>query len=148
MSRVKTTEAERVWGIAKYDELCRLIDEGKWDYSKSKLKTDFEGFKAMTWWELHPVAMFFILIGGLLAGFIPLIFLMIAAFINKPARERYEVALGKLKHNRSFQTQGQVVATPTGSSSEVAKLHDLLKSGALTQEEFDSEKKKILGKAA
>jgi len=33
-------------------------------------------------------------------------------------------------------------------SSDLSKLHELLKSGALTQEEFDAEKKKILNRAA
>lgn len=33
-------------------------------------------------------------------------------------------------------------------SNDLTKLHELLKSGALTQEEFDAEKKKILNRAA
>jgi hypothetical protein len=37
---------------------------------------------------------------------------------------------------------------PKSSADELSKLHGLLKDGALTQEEFDNEKKKILGKAA
>lgn len=38
--------------------------------------------------------------------------------------------------------------TRTDISNDLTKLHELLKSGALTQEEFDAEKKKILSRAA
>lgn len=146
MSRLKTTKAEREWAIAQYNVLCRMIDEGKWEYSKSKLHADCEAYKMFTWWEVHPVltALFFLLC--LPIGFIPAILFVLVAMIQKPARERYEVALGKLKHGKPFQAQS--APAPTSSTTEIGKLHELLKSGALTQDEFESEKKKILGKAS
>lgn len=142
MARIKTTKEERDWGISQYPTLCKLIDEGKWEYSKAKLHTDCEAYKLFTWIEIHPVLSVILFLLCFPFGFIPAIFFILVLAIQKPARERYEVALGKLKHGKSFQVQSN--STPSSSATEIAKLHDLLKSGALTQEEFEQEKKKLL----
>jgi hypothetical protein len=46
------------------------------------------------------------------------------------------------------QTKTPTPCKTSDNAAEIANLHDLLKSGALTQEEFDAEKKKNLGRAA
>lgn len=36
MARQKTTKEERERGIAQYAILCRMIDDGKWEYSRGE----------------------------------------------------------------------------------------------------------------
>lgn len=106
----------------------------------AKLHADHEVFKIFTWWAV----LFFLLCLPIV--FIPAILFVLVAGIQKPARERYEVALGKLKHGRSFQVH--VTTIFSSSATEITKLHELLKSGALAQDEFESEKKKHLSRSA
>lgn len=142
--RTRTTKEERDWGLAQYETLCRLIDEGKWEYSISKLRADFQAYQQFTWFEIHPVLTVLIFLLCFPIGFIPVILLAIVLSMQKPARERYEVALGKLKHGKSFSTSTTTPSQTTSLPEEISKLHELLKSGALTQAEFDEQKKRLL----
>ena len=47
----------------------------------------------------------------------------------------------------SFHEHSSLEPTTSTSIEQISKLHDLLKSGALTSEEFEIEKKNILGRA-
>lgn len=142
--RTRTTKDERDWGLAQYEVLSRLIDEGKWEYSISKLRADFQAYQQFTWFEIHPILTVLIFLLCFPIGFIPVILLAIVLSMQKPARERYEVALGKLKHGKSFGTSTASSSQTVNLSEEISKLHELLKSGALTQAEFDEQKKRLL----
>lgn len=54
----------------------------------------------------------------------------------------YLVHLMRLKTSRPMQESSD--ASTTGNADELTKLHTLFKDGALTQEEFEQEKKKLL----
>ena len=146
MKLTKTTKSEREWGLAQFETLSRLIEEGKWEYSISKLRADFEAYKAFTWVETHPVLAGILILLCIPIGFIPIILWVLVVSIQKPARERYEVALGKLKHGKSFGAEAR--SEQKSTLAEITQLHELLKSGALTQEEFDQQKKQILRRAS
>lgn len=154
--RTRITKEERAWGLAQHETLSRLINEGKWEYSLSKLQADFQVYRMYTWIEVHPfwaalILLFYIILFspmGFLSAMIVGILFAIAVSIQRQARERYEVALGKLKHGKSFgagiSRELEMNKEPKDRSEDVKKLYDLFKSGALTQAEFESEKKRIL----
>jgi hypothetical protein len=145
--KAKLTNGSREWGLAQLDVLARLINEGKWDYSISKLKQEHGAYSFFTWTEVHPVLSVILFLLLVPLGFIPAILYAIVLIMMKPGREQYEVHLTKLKNGRLIQEPNKVSVTSASMSDEIGKLHALFKSGALTQEEFDQEKTKILKKA-
>jgi hypothetical protein len=82
------------------------------------------------------------LIGSLIAGAIDGVgFMLVASILAVFA----SVVSAKMK-----KTETAIDGQPKNadSSAQISRLHELLKSGALTQDEFDAEKRKVLGRAA
>lgn len=50
-----------------------------------------------------------------------------------------------ISQTSSHNSKGTSHTTPISKAEQLTTLYELLKSGALTQEEYDSEKHKILG---
>ena len=144
--KARLTNEERAWGLAQLPTLESFISDGKWEYSISKLKQEHGAYSFFTWTEVHPFLSVVLFLLFIPLGFIPAILYAILLMMMKPGREQYEVHLVKLK-NGHFEkvSEKSPVASNTG---ELVKLHELLKAGALTQEEFETEKKKILGRVA
>ena len=61
---------------------------------------------------------------------------------------RPSIVLWRERVKNEFEQSTPHVQTQTSSFGDIGQLHDLFKSGAITQDEFDEQKKKILGKAA
>lgn len=97
----KITAEERNLAISKYVLLLESINSGAWEYSPSKLKADLDAFKTTTWVQVHPLLAIIIFFIAFLLGVIPAIGFVATLLISKPGRERYEVAVLKLK-NESF----------------------------------------------
>lgn len=66
----------------------------------------------------------------------------IAKGTEKPFVDKANKAISKVRSTNVIQTPA---ATPVSAADELAKWHSLLKQGIITQEEFDAQKKKLLG---
>ncbi|MBX7232043.1 MAG: hypothetical protein K1X29_08150 [Bdellovibrionales bacterium] len=100
ISNFKITAQQRSQGVASVNALLTAIDDGKWPYSKSKLRSDFQGFKFHTWVELHPIQTAILVVAGFCLGLFPGIGLIVGIAVSKPARERYEQHLSMLKNGK------------------------------------------------
>ena len=81
------------------------------------------------------------LIGSLMAGAIDGVgFMLVASILTAFCL----VVLAKMKKTEPDDRH----LNASDSSTQISKLHALLRSGALTQEEFEQEKKKVLSKGA
>ncbi len=98
----KISSEERDVAIGQYPKLQNAIESGSWEYSPSKLKSDFDAFRFTTWVQVHPFLTALIFVTSLAMGGIPAIVFIILLVTQKAGRERYEVALHKLKHNQGF----------------------------------------------
>lgn len=96
----KLTDAQRNQRIAAVDVLVRSIDEGKWSYSKSKLRSDFQGYRFHTWTELNPGITGILVVVGLFLGLFPAIGFIISINVAKAGRERYEQHLSQFKDGK------------------------------------------------
>lgn len=99
----KITSAERELGISQYPKLQEAIETGAWEYSQSKLKADFDAFKFTTWVQVHPFLTAIVFLFCCLLGGIPAIIFVGLLLLQKSGRQRYEVALQKLKHGNFFK---------------------------------------------
>ena len=61
------------------------------------------------------------------------------------AKKVIEGLVGQLVNAISIGSQKMTASTPSSVADELTKLSELLNSGVLTQEEFDSAKKRVLG---
>lgn len=94
----KITAAERIRAISKYPQLQQAIESGAWEYSPSKLKADLEAYTLTTWVQVHPFLTMIIFIAAFLLGMIGAVIFMAVLFFSKSGRERYELAILKLKN--------------------------------------------------
>jgi hypothetical protein len=96
----KITTEQRNLGISEIETLLKFVDNGNWAYSKSKLRSDFQGYKFHTWTELHPALTGILVIAGFFLGLFPAIGLIVGINIAKAGRERYELHLNQSKNGR------------------------------------------------
>ncbi len=96
----KITNEQRNLCLAEIETLVSLIDSGNWAYSRSKLRSDFQGYKFHTWTELHPALTAILVIAGFLLYLLPAIGLIISINIAKAGRERYEHHLAYSKNKK------------------------------------------------
>lgn len=45
----KISNEDRSWAIDQFPTLLKLIDDGRWIYSRNELEKDFSGYKVMSW---------------------------------------------------------------------------------------------------
>ena len=159
----KLTEQERNWGIDQYQVLVDLIAKGYNDYSLSALNSDFSGWK-ITSWTVSNKILYILLVVFVIApissilGFVPLVILMVYMHFNDKKYEKYRDALNLIKSGKldsyinssKKNTTSNLEITENNSNVKddaeaLSKLFELLKMGAITQEEFDTKKQKILG---
>jgi hypothetical protein len=99
MSKEQTlTKEQRDWAIAQYDVLLKHIEDGKWDYAKSKLKQELECYKQFTWMQTHPVQATLMALLFLPLAFIPFILIVLVLQMSKKHSDQYETHLVKLKN--------------------------------------------------
>lgn len=95
----KISTKERDLAISKYSLLLQAIESGSYEYSPAKLKADLDAYKLTTWVQIHPILTALIFLACCLLGGIPAIIFVAILFLQKAGRERYEVALLKLKRD-------------------------------------------------
>jgi hypothetical protein len=156
----KLTEEERNWGIDQYKFLESIIIKGYNNYSLSALKSDYNGWKAFSLIVCNKfvyvlLIVFVIVPVSMFLAFIPLIFALIYLSYIEKKYKKYKSALdliktGKLEAYKNSPAESDVSSiekiknTAADDVDAIAKLYELLKMGAITQEEFDEKKKKIL----
>ena len=96
----KITPEQRSLGLSEIEPLVKAIDSGNWTYSKSKLRSDFQGYKFHTWTELHPALTSTLVIAGFILCLFPAIGMIVGINIAKAGRERYEQHLNQLKSGK------------------------------------------------
>ena len=96
-SNFRITAEQRSFGVSSVNSLLEAIDDGRWSYSKSKLHSDFQGFKFHTWVESHPFITAFLIAVGFCLGFFPGLGIVVGIIVSKSGRERYEQHLNLLK---------------------------------------------------
>ena len=154
----KITEEERNWAIDQYPILEGYIDAGQWSYSRSALEKDFQGWKFVSWAAtnkfLYILIVLVIVSFSLFTMFIPLVIAVVLQYMSEKKAENYKGIINKHKSGSLFNIQdtnpvnnfqqNAPKSYTSSSSDELSKLFDLLKAGAITQEEFDAQKKRIL----
>jgi hypothetical protein len=149
----KITEEERNWAIDQYPVLEGHISTGRWSYSRSALEKDFSGWKYISWAATNKFLYFLILIVcfsfSFFTLFIPMIIILIIQSMSIKKYENYKEIINKLKAGTLLNIQNENSIKPfekniNNPSEDLAKLFELLKAGAITQEEYDVQKKKIL----
>ena len=119
----------------------------KADTTTVRVKPISDGYECTAIIDYRPSGwMWFFVVIGLFIYILPGLIAPIFFFYYKSAvRDDVRAVFDNLKVSLSTSTELQ--ATPQRiltSVDEIAKLHDLLKSGALTQEEFNDQKKRLL----
>ncbi|HAG27416.1 TPA: hypothetical protein DCG61_01370 [Patescibacteria group bacterium] len=96
----KLSKQERNHIIGQFPALLNAIENGQWDYSKSKLKSDFEAYRFTTWFQANPILAIGPFLLGCALGFIPAVILVACLIFGKSGRERFELAVQQLKNGR------------------------------------------------
>jgi hypothetical protein len=99
---MRLTNLERNGNLSQYTVLSQAISEGKWDYSPSKLRQEFQAYQFLTWFEVHHVTAKVTFIFLILAGLLPMVVIGVALAVQRAPRERFAEHLVKLKNNRLF----------------------------------------------
>lgn len=159
----KLTEEERSWGLDQYPVLVNMISKGYNTYSPSALKSDFDGWKICSWIVCNKFIYFLLVLFvvapiGIALGFIPIIIYVVIMYFTEKKYDKYKEALGLIKsgaldsyinssmtNTNSEPLVKEMSSSPKDDVEAISKLFELLKMGAITQEEFDEKKQKILG---
>ena len=137
--------------LEAYPEILVAVQSGQIPYQENRLKSGFSSFKRGDAYTYFGLA---ILLFGIqiFAGFelslsLGSVGLLAVGFVFLNNGQKYQL-LARQFLAGTIQSSRPILATVPTNTDELAKLHGLLKTGALTQQEFDAEKKKILGKAS
>jgi hypothetical protein len=161
MSKVKMTLERRNWCIDQYELLKDKILNGQLQYSKSALDSDLKGFKFYSYMLIYQWQIVFGILGyvGVAFFLIPMLLVFspvmvgvaIAAGIYKAITTKNfisYVGLCELLEEGSLNKSSNKPTTQSSphnnSADQITKLFELKKAGALTDEEFEEQKKKLL----
>ena len=156
----KLTEEERNWGNDQYKFLESVIAKGYNNYSLSALKSDYKGWKTFSLIisnKITYVLLILLVVApiSMFLAFVPLVFgLLYLGYIEKKYKKyksfldliksgEFEIYKNSPDKNKLPSSDG--INNPVKDDVEaIAKLYELLKIGAITKDEFDEKKKKIL----
>ena len=135
--------------VEAYAKISVAVQSGQLAYNEGKLNMEYFAFRYSSFGIICVGAGVFCLTVDLFVGGEGVSKFMLLGITN------FTIAvICKLMGNK-YQTlarqflAGTIPSTQSATSvDELTKLHGLFKSGALTQEEFDTQKRKVLGKSA
>ena len=156
ISKIEATVEETNWAIDQYSTLQTLIKSGRWNYSSNQLEKDFQQYKFLSWCVAYKWVYLLIILVIIFTIILIWAFVLLAIyqFYCKSGFVNYKKATDLLKlhelvdesispadDSNIYQTQSL-----TNDIDAISKLFELMNAGALTQEEFEIQKKNILQK--
>ena len=135
-------------------EVTPAIEQGKTQFTNTQFSTSVNycrGYLRQSHFiRTHPILSVILLLCMIPMGFIPLIVYFIYLAVIFSSVSKMEAVFMAFYNGSLLVANPKASAvTPAGDfTNQLSKLHELLKSGALTQAEFDQQKKQILERAS